>query len=82
MKISDLVNQLEEIRSRHGDLVVNVCMNGYYNGDEPHIDNSDEDMKVNVEECNLYFADGNYNERRLVCMIDGHSDDLANSGEW
>lgn len=82
MKISDLVNRLEEIRSRHGDLDVNMCMNGYYNGDEPHVGNSDDELKVNTEEINLYFADGNYNERRLVCILDGHSDDLANSGEW
>lgn len=82
MKISDLIRELEEIRYEHGDLVVNVCMNGYYNGDAPHTDNPDDDMKVNVEECNLYFADGDYNERRLVCIIDGHSDDLAGQGEW
>lgn len=79
MKISDLIRELEKIRYEHGDLDVNMRMNGYYNGDEPH---TDEDMKVNVEECNLYFADGNYNERRLMCILNGHSDDLAGQGEW
>lgn len=72
MKISYLIRELQELQDQHGDLSINVAMNGYQNGDKPFISKLDDefDIYITTEEGGIKSAWLEGNSRLLNDAID------------